>query len=357
MRLKGIISRTAFSLAVIMVILTVLTSCGGSPENNYGSDLESSLADNSSSLESHNELESENEKEKESEPLSEDNSDADGEDESAYENYKISVLTLENDKNPFTGKALKPSADKEFVVDNSFNSVVCDLGEAKEVNRLTLKSTKSIAHINKSLYSVYYSNDNESYTYVKDFSLYRGEKELYFYNLDINARYLKIHSTANSAYDATGNIVNLPESLLCAERTNTPLRASGEFSKSVTVKVENSENKTVYDVVKHFTLKELGVDKSALREDLADIRFVCDGKELPYYMLGEDFYVRILEIGAKKTAEITFNGNEKSARLSVNGKSVAIDYVGEESYISYATVFTNASVAPIIDNFIAIKDA
>ena len=62
-----------------------------------------------------------------------------------------------------------------------------------------------------------------------------------------------------------------------------------------------------------------------------------------------------LEKGSNKLL-ISFNGNEKSASLTLNGKTIPIAFIGPDSYISYVTLFIEQDAELSMDRFFAIRE-
>ena len=249
------------------------------------------------------------------------------------ENPAKDVYFVKADNDPFNGKA--QTSDTVFTLDKALNSIVYDMGSVTDVNRATVISTKNTGFINKNFVSLLYSNDNVTYELIKDFSILQSGNTIYFYNFNVEARYIKIHTTIGSADGTTGNLINSLQNMMTAEYSNAPLLSQGEFKYTTSATVENDSSETVYNKVVSFTLSDLGIDASSLKSDKSDIRFTHDGFCLPHYFDGTRFYVRVFELDADEEISVTvLYGNENAE--SINN--------GEETFeMQYGTKFASTS--------------
>ena len=236
------------------------------------------------------------------------------------------VYRVKNDTNPFESKSGN-SQDSIFTLDQTLNSVTYDMGKVTKINRVTLTSITNIGSINKNLISLYYSNDNLNFTYIDNFSVFQSGNNVYLYNFNVEARYIKVHSTANSNYDDCGKITNSLQKIIFAEYAETPILSDKAFAKNTTVKVENTKNEIVYDYVASFTLEELGINAADLKADMSDIRFMQGDLYLPYYLMNDTFFVRVFEIAAKASADIkVLYGSENAESMSNGHETFEIQY-------------------------------
>ena len=234
------------------------------------------------------------------------------------------VLTLNNDRNPFTGSAT--ASDTVFILNSGMNSAVYDMGKVTDINRATVKSFLSMGLVSKNFIGLYYSSDNVNYSRIDSFSMLQVGNSLYFYNFNVEARYLKVRMTTGGL-ENSGVIVNTTSDLLTAEYSDAPLLSSGEFAKTANVTLKNEESKTVYDKVFSLTLTDMGISASDLKSDLSDIRFMHDGAYLPHYLTGTTFYVRVLEMSSKESITVkVLYGNENAESVSDGNETFEIQY-------------------------------
>ncbi|MBO5884088.1 MAG: exo-alpha-sialidase [Clostridia bacterium] len=235
------------------------------------------------------------------------------------------TLVSLDDKDPFVGKGEPSSALIDLSSD--FASVIYDMGKQTEVNRVVLRSVLgSVGVINKNNFALFTSIDNESYEYVKNFSILTKGDTVYFYNFNANTRYVKIHTTTNGLGDI-GKVVGYSEEMLEAFHSDAPLLAEGSFEKTTTFTVENTENKAVCDKIVRLTLADMGICECDLKSDKADIRFLAKGAYLPHYFDGTKFYVRVLELAPSEKLTVTvLYKNENALSVSDGHEALEIQY-------------------------------
>ena len=160
----------------------------------------------------------------------------------------------------------------------------------------------------------------------------RAVNEIYFYNFNEKARYIKIHSTARRSEFQADSFVGSLQDMMVAKYNESPLKADGTFEKSVSFKIANTTDKLQKDRICSYSLESLGIDRNDLKEDLSDIRLVSDSKYLPQYYHDGILSFRIFEIAPKSEANITVFYKNKNA-MSV--------YDGNEVFeVQYGTKFT-----------------
>ena len=74
-----------------------------------------------------------------------------------------------------------------------------------------------------------------------------------------------------------------------------------------------------------------------------------------YLSAGIDRKIK-LNLG-QSSVSVTFDGNAKTARLTVNGEAMDIPYLKNDNYIGYAVIFSEKKTKIAIDRFIAIRTA
>ena len=237
---------------------------------------------------------------------------------------KNTLIALD-DRDPFTGKGAPTSALIDLSAD--FASVIYDMGETAKVNRVSLRSAiGSVGVINKNNFGLFVSNDNENYDYVNNFSILTKDDTVYFYNFNVNARYIKIHTTTNGLGDI-GKVAGYSEEMIKAYWCDAPLLAEGSFEKSTTFVVENDKNDTVYDKIVRLTLSDMGICECDLKADKSDIRFTAKGAYLPHYFDGTKFYVRVLNLDPSEKLTVTvLYKNEKALSVSDGHEALEVQY-------------------------------
>ncbi len=235
---------------------------------------------------------------------------------------RVSFLT--NDLNPYTGVA-DTSGDRPFTMDRSYGSVVLDLGASARVNVVELRDSDSFSRVSKTGLSLYASGDNVTYERLTDWSLLKKGNTYYFYNLDVTARYIKIHchlDDRDKQADLTGSLQDMADAY-----ESDGLLSDGAFAKQITVTVSNSGSGELIDGVFSFTQPDLGILPGDLRSDRADIRFVMNGRLLYHYDDGERFHVRVPSLSEGGSGGITVHyGNELAMDISDGTGVYEVEY-------------------------------
>lgn len=236
------------------------------------------------------------------------------------------VLWKKNDADPFSGTAT--AADTSYIVDDTNNSIVYDMGSVTEINRAVLVSRNTKNRVTGNFVALYVSDDNQTYTAIPEFCMLHADSELYFYDFSVTGRYLKIHFTYSQSPEYSVAIFNSLQRAMRAYYSTEPLLSGdGSFAKSVSVTVENPKSATVYNKIVTYTLEQLGIAASDLRSDLSDIRFRCGDAELPHYYANGVFYVRILEIAANSSVQVkVLYGNVSAGSVSDGNATLEIEY-------------------------------
>lgn len=236
------------------------------------------------------------------------------------------VLWLKNDVDPFSGVAV--SADTSYIVDGVNNSIVYDMGSVTDINRAVLNSLHAQNRVTGNFVALYASNDNRTYTAIPEFCTLRTDGKLYFYNFSVRARYLKIHFTFPTVPASSLAIYNSLQKAMSAYYSTEPLLdGGGNFAKSVSLTVKNGTSQPLYNQIRTYTLADLGISATDLKADLSDIRFRCNGMELPHYYANGIFYVRVMEIPANSSVTVdVLYGNSLAESVSDGVAALEIEY-------------------------------
>ncbi len=204
------------------------------------------------------------------------------------------VLCVKQDLDPYTGSAV--FEDTVLSLHENENSVVYDFGTSVTATFACLKTLETNkTYISKAFLSLYASEDNIIYTRISDFSILYAENEIFFYNFAITARYLKIHSVAVG--NQSGIIQNTLQRLMVAKNDKIFLRdGGGTFTESTQFLVENTAQKTLNDHIVIRSLESLPINIEKCNNNFTDLRFVLNGKVLPYALIDNVCYIRVFEL-------------------------------------------------------------
>ncbi len=239
---------------------------------------------------------------------------------------KNNVLWLKNDRDPFSGSG--SAADTTYFADSGTNSIIYDMGSVTAINRAELNSRNPLSRITKNFVALYASDDNKSYTAIPDFTMVETEGKLTFFNFNVNARYLKIHFTYRTAAEQEVGVFNSLQKQMTAYHSTRPLMDGGaDFARSATLTVSNSTDQVMYNRILSYTLTQLGIAQSELKDDLSDIRFRADGMELPHYYSNGRFFVRVPQVPANGSTAVTvLYGNPSAASVSDGTATLEVEY-------------------------------
>ncbi len=218
-------------------------------------------------------------------------------------------LVATNSANPFVGAGVEGNTYSL----NATSCLVYDMGETTYINQAWIKGVPAYTG---NYYALYYSNDNQNWSYASDVSFLYADNTAYFYNLGLRARYLKLAASV----DMKGTVQDFG-----AQMTNSHLLANGTFANMLTVDVTNQTSSILKNNVVQFTLADLGLTASDLQVGRNDIRFAADGKLLPYYDDGNTFFVRVFEIPANGSTTVSvYYGNPHAVSASYGDETFEV---------------------------------
>ena len=194
------------------------------------------------------------------------------------------VLVKEYDYDPATGAGEGKVAFR-FTLDQRNSSVIRDLGEARTISVVTLKDGDSFARLAEDFLTLWVSDDNVTYTQIKDFKLLHQGEIWYLYDFAAEGRYVKIHCTHYDGEEAdfTGDLETMIDAY------DDALLGSG-FEES-TVTVTNEAETDRYDFACSF--------------DGEAQRVLLDGEMLYHYVENGKTVVRVPYLAAGESAALT----------------------------------------------------
>ena len=167
-----------------------------------------------------------------------------------------------------------------FTLDSDNNSIVLDQTESKRFNLITLTDGDDSNRLNESNLTIWFSDDNQTYTRVDSFKIKKDGNKIYLYDFEETARYVKVHCTE---FRPAGADFTAPlEGLIAAEWNASLATATG-----TAVTVTNGFAEKKYDCV--WTLD--GTYSG-------NLRVLLNGELLYHYVEDSKLHVRIPEIKA-----------------------------------------------------------
>jgi len=234
------------------------------------------------------------------------------------------VMFLEDDLDPYTGALLEKGNTDVIVFDKGLNSIGYDQGSKKEFNEILLTDTDKLSRIEKEDLSIYVSDDNVTYTRLKDWLFFRTDAGIIISNINANCRYVKVHCHLEND-EFAGFSAPQQEMLKVYKNDSLAGNNGGTFTKLTTITSEVAD-KTDTDVVTYISFETLSAKFLNCRDDYADVRFVMGDKLLPHYFDGEGFYIRVLETTAGEEISIDVYGANENA-ISISNMEGVFDAV------------------------------
>ncbi len=222
------------------------------------------------------------------------------------------ILTVYRD----TAPAQAPGIVNEsylYTLDADNRSIVFNLGSVQPVNVVKLTDGDTVARLHPDVLELWVSNDNVTFSQVKNFKLLHDGVNWYLYDFDASAQYIKVHCTH---YDSAEADFTGPLAQMITVYHESDFGANGgSFETESTVSVTNNSDISKRDSAWLITLEASGA--VTLKEDKSDIRFYLNGELLYHYFDGQNYQVRIPVIAAG--ASVTLNvksGNENAMDIS-----------------------------------------
>jgi hypothetical protein len=241
------------------------------------------------------------------------------------------VLHVSRDYNP-AGLSGVPMIEGAFALDKDSESIIKDQKEAKKVNVITLTELDEYGRLYRDMLTLWVSDDNVTYTEIKDFKLLHKDNKWYIYDFEAEARYIKVHCTHFDTYEY--DVIGVSSDMIDVYYEDQFGAGGEKFATSKTVTVKNSSKNNRIDWTWEFTPQELGI--VSLTDDLADIRIMQGSNYLYHYVEDGMVYVRIPEIKAGGKAKIkVLSGNKDAMDISNKDNVLEILYGTKEFYTDY----------------------
>ena len=197
--------------------------------------------------------------------------------------------------------------------DQENQSVIRDLKETKRISVVKFSALEHESRMDQDTLTLWVSEDNQTYTQVKDFKILHKGNDTYLYGFNVEARYVKVHTT----HFDNSNILTeafFPE-MVNAYYEEVFGDNGSSFGTKKTVTVKNSESVNMMDMPWTFTAQELGI--VSLAEDMADVRIFCGDELLYHYAEDGMVTVRIPEVASGGSVKIkVLSGNKDAMDIS-----------------------------------------
>ena len=203
-------------------------------------------------------------------------------------NTSGNVLVMPYDFDPATGSGYT-TGGYDYTLDANNSSVIVDLLEVQQVSVAVLKDSDSFARLNEENLTLWISDDNVTYTQIKDFKLLHQGQYWYLYDFAAEARYVKVHCTHHDMEDS--NFI-APVAQMLTAYDDAYLAGGGTFTEH-TAAVTNTTDEERYDFA-------WTIDGEAQRVILSGellYHYVEDGKtvvRIPYMAAGETVTLTVL---------------------------------------------------------------
>ncbi|PYI53965.1 DUF2341 domain-containing protein [Paenibacillus flagellatus] len=243
-----------------------------------------------------------------------------------------SVGYADNDRNPAASPLGNWGVTLGIALDYAYRSVGVDLGSVRPFNTVELIESQAPSRLQKPDLSLYVSNDNATYTKVADWDFLKLGRTIVLYNFNATARYVKIHNHIDDTSYTFSN-TNQQRFVRVLDRPAGQWTASGggAWAYRKPVQVTNGGASVLYDRSVYVAKSALGtaalVSAGKLQPDFRDIRFAdASGKELPFYMDKDGFYVNIRELATGGSTIYAYYGNPSAAFVGAGQEALQVEY-------------------------------
>ncbi len=238
-----------------------------------------------------------------------------------FETVDHDLYFLFNDSNPYTGKLTKTGINFDFILDANENSVGIDLGEVQNINYVCISDADGIHKIRSNEISLYVSNDNEAFTRIENYDLFRTQNKLCFANFEVSARFVKVH--CHIATNEYVGFINKLDGFVTAYHSNTLVAdGGGEFEKLSCFNVKSSGEIT--DGIAFVEFDRMGLSDSVLESGMDKIRFAIGERTLRHFIDKNDggAYIRIPEAASGQVISVDIYGNNPYAENISDAETV-----------------------------------
>lgn len=242
-------------------------------------------------------------------------------------NCNDGALVVNQDYIPATGSGVASTLDN-FTFNTQNNSIIKDMGETTRVNYVKLTDSDNEALLGTEFMTLWVSDDNVTYTQVKDYRLLHDGVDWYLYDFEAEARYVKAHYTlltnkripsaqgTNAGYETfaenPAEFKNVLGKMISAGYEEIFGANGAEFTK-LTHTVTNNTDNTWFDHAWTISMAAAGITGEP-----ASLRISANGKALFHYVDGDNLIVRIpdLEKGASLTLDILQSNSKAPLNLA-----------------------------------------
>ena len=222
------------------------------------------------------------------------------------------ILYVQNDLDPANGIG-KTSKDIYFTFDETNNSIIKRMDGKVKVNFVVLKDGDDKARLLPENLTLWVSDDNKTYTRIKDFKLLQVGEKWYLYDFEAECTYVKVHYTQPDAEESCftgtyGEMIDAGYQKVFGAGDNVT------FTQSTYV-LTNNTGKDRLDYAWTISKKTLGITGTD-----AAIRIYADGKLQYHYVSGNDVVVRINDLAAGASVTLTVLSSSNQSVMDISNK-------------------------------------
>ena len=257
------------------------------------------------------------------------------------------VLHVVNDTDPATGVGITYSG-LGFTFDATNNSIIRDLNGKQTVNFVVLKDADDKAELTPETMTLWISDDNVTYTRVKDYKLLQAGELWYLYDFEAEGRYIKVHHTKPDNYikpdDSTtpDDDTGLEDDTFFDDETGTDTDTNlalgessffGAYGEMIDAGYETvfGGGSATFTQGEYMLTNNTGSDKldyawTISKSDLgitgtdASIRIYAGGKLLYHYVSGANVVVRINDLAAGASVKLTVLHSTSADVMDISNK-------------------------------------
>jgi len=223
------------------------------------------------------------------------------------------VLHVLNDTDPANGRGVNYKS-AGFTFDATNNSIIKVMDGKQKVNFVVLTDGDDKADLTPETLTLWVSNDNQTYTRVKDYKLLQIGEKWYLYDFEAEGTYIKVHYTKpeeegefSTFFGAYGGMINAGYETVFGG-------GNAVFTKSQYI-LTNNTGKDQLDYAWTISKKDLGITGTD-----ASIRIYADGKLLYHYVSGSNVVVRVNDMPKGASVTLTVLSSTSKDVMDISNK-------------------------------------
>ena len=222
------------------------------------------------------------------------------------------ILHIIEDTDPSTGRGTTYKK-VGFTLDATNNSIIKIMDGVQKINFVVLTDGDDKADLTPETMTLWVSNDNQTYTRVKDYKLLQIGEKWYLYGFEAEGQYVKVHYTKpdegvfSTFFGAYGSMIDAGYETVFGG-------GNAAFTESTYILTNNTGSDKL-DYAWTISKKALGITGTD-----ASIRIYADGKLLYHYVSGSNVVVRVNDLPKGASVNLTVLSSNASGIMDIANK-------------------------------------